>query len=247
MAGKPGPEVFDVARRIPGLSGVELQILFKGASLWDRETLMTYKRAAERTGLSIPSLAGVWGPNVSILKPGPADEHLRKAIEAAESLGAKIILVSAFGKSCPDMNDEQSYGPAVAVLQKVAPAAADAGVTLAMETSLAPADDRKLIDLVNRPGVRVYYDLDNVERYGHTGQSVPGLEELGKQRIGQIHLKNENRLLEEPGRVGWAAALKVIRKIGYDGWLVFETAHSGPEQCIEATRKNIDFIKRHFV
>jgi sugar phosphate isomerase/epimerase len=246
MARKPGPEVFDVARQIPGLSGVELQVLFKGASLWDRETLMTYKRAAERTGLRIPSLAGVWGPNVSILKPGPAEEHLRKAIEVAESLGAKVILAAAFEKNCPDMNDEQSYGPAVAVLRKVAPGAANAGVTLAMETSLAPSDDKKLIDLVNQPSVRVYYDLDNVERYGHTGRSIPGLEELGKQRIGQIHLKNESRLLEEPGRVDWADALKVIKRIGYDGWFVFETAHSGPEQCIEATRKNIDFIKRHF-
>ena len=28
MAGKPGPEVFDIARQIPGLSGVELQVLF---------------------------------------------------------------------------------------------------------------------------------------------------------------------------------------------------------------------------
>ena len=49
------------------------------------------------------------------------------------------------------MDDERSYAPVVSVLQKAASAAADAGVVLAMETSLSPADDRKLIDLVNRP------------------------------------------------------------------------------------------------
>ena len=110
MTGKPGPEVFDVARQISGLSGVELQILFKGASLWDRETLMAYKRAAERTGLSIPSLAGVWGPNVSILKPGPAEEDLRKAIEAAESLGAGKVINNA---------DYMTRGTLIAVMGQI--------------------------------------------------------------------------------------------------------------------------------
>ena len=66
------------------------------------------------------------------------------------------------------MDQEQSYGPVVALLQKVSGAARDAGVTIGMETSNSPAEDRKLIDLVDRPNVQVYYDLDNVERYAHT-------------------------------------------------------------------------------
>jgi sugar phosphate isomerase/epimerase len=246
MVDKPGPEVFDFARRISGLSGVELQIQYKGTTLWDRPTAAAYKRAAAKTGLQVPSLAGIWKPGATILQPRAADEHLRKAVEAAEFFGAAVILVASFEDNCPDMSKESSYGPAVAVLQKVAPMAASAGVTLCMETSLSPADDAKLIDLVNRPSVRVYYDLDNCERFGHKGQAVPGLRTLGKGRIRQVHLKNEDRLLEQSGRVDWAAALKTLKATGYDGWLVFESSHSGPEQCIEATKKNIAFIERHW-
>ncbi len=245
MVKEPGPAVFDLAKRIRGLSGVELQVFFMGTTLWDEETRLGYQRAAERTGLSIPSLAGVWPPGASLLQPS-AEENLRKAIRAAEWFHAPTILVASFEKNCPVMDQEQSYGPVVALLQKVSGPAADAGVTIAMETSLAPADDRKLIDLVNRTNVRVYYDLDNVEHFGHTGQAVPGIAVLGR-RIRQVHLKNEDRLLEQPGRVNWAAAVKGLAAIGYTGWFVFETSHSGPEQCVEATGKNIAFVTSHYV
>ena len=245
MVDEPGPAVFDLAKQIHGLSGVELQVYFKGTALCDRETLLPFQRAAKATGLAIPSLAGVWPPGASLLQP-TAEENLRKAIHAAESLDATTILVACFEKNCPKMDQEQSYGPVVTLLQKVSGAARDAGVTIGMETSLAPVDDRKLIDLVDRPSVRVYYDLDNVERYAHTNQAVPGIATL-KSRIRQVHLKNEDRLLEEPGRVNWADAVKGLAAIGYPGWFVFETSHSGPQQCIDATQKNIAFVTRHFV
>jgi sugar phosphate isomerase/epimerase len=244
MTRKPGPEVFELARRIPGLSGVELQVQFQGTSLWDRETLEAYKRGAENAGLRIPSLAGVWKKGVNLLQPGPAEGTIGKSIRTAEALNARVILVAAFEKNCPDMNQESSYGPVVEMLQKVAPAASDAGVVLGLETSLPPQDDARLIDLVARSSVKVYYDAYNVERYGHEGQSVPGYQTLGKARLAQLHLKNEQRLLEEPGPVDWKAALAAIRRIGYAGWLVFETAHTGPEQCVEATAKNIALIRR---
>lgn len=244
MTKKAGPEVFDIARRIPGVTGVELQMHYQKTTLWDRETLLSYKRGAENAGMLIPSLAGVWTGGASLIQPGPAEEVLRKSIQAAEALKSKVILVAAFQKNCPNMEDESSYGPVVTMLQKVAGAASDAGVVLGMETSLSPAHDKKLIDLVARPSVKVYYDADNVERFGHTGEGVGGHKVLGTSHIAQIHVKNEDRLLEEPGRVNWTDALKAIRETGYKGWLVFESSHSSPEQCIEATQKNIAFIRR---
>ncbi len=186
MVSEPGPAVFDLARRIHGLSGVELQINFRGTTLVSDDTRLTYQRAAERTGLAIPSLAAVWPPGATLLQP-TAEENLRQGIRVAESLHASTILVACFERNCPRMDQEQSYGPVVALLQKVSGAARDAGVVLGMETSLSPADDRKLIDLVDRSSIRIYYDLDNVERYGHTGEAVPGIARL-QSRIRQVSL-----------------------------------------------------------
>ncbi len=244
MTAQPGPAVFDIARRIPGISGVELQVHFQKTTLWDRDTLLAYRRGAGSAGLAIPSLAGIWPAGASLVNAALAEDTIRKSIQAAEAFGARVILVAAFKDNCPRMDEEASYGPVVEMLQKVAGTASDAGVTLGLETSLSPSDDRKLVDLVARPAVKVYYDADNVERFGHQGQGVDGYEALGKSRIVQIHVKNEDRLLEEPGRVNWTTALQAIRRIDYQGWLVFESTHSGVEQCIEATTKNIGFLRQ---
>ena len=126
MVNDPGPAVFDLAKQIQGLSGVELQVYFKGTTLCDQATLAAYQRAAERTGLSIPSVAGVWPPGATLLQPA-AEENLRNAIRAAESLHATTILAACFEQNCPNMDQEQSYGPVVALLQKVSGAARDAG------------------------------------------------------------------------------------------------------------------------
>jgi sugar phosphate isomerase/epimerase len=239
-----GPDVFDFAKRIPGLEGVELQIQFQGTSLWDQETLLAYKRASQRTGIKIPSLAGVWQRGQSLVQPEVAEEALRKSIRAAEALGSGVILVAAFNKGCPDMNNEASYGPVVTMLKKLGPVAADANVILGLEVSSSPADQKKLCDLVDHRGVKIYYDVFNTEDYGHTGQSVSAIHLLGKSRICQVHCKNEKRLLEESGPVDWTAALKALKQIGYGNWYMFETGHTSDEQCIEATKKNIAFIRR---
>ncbi len=244
MMTAPGPGVFELARRIPGLSGVELQMIFKGQDLSDGNTALDYKREANRWAVEVPSIAGVWKPGGSIFNVAAAEDTLLGAIRAAELLGASVILVALFKPNCPNMQDESSVNPVVSLFQKISPRAADVGVTLGLETSLIPADDRKLIDLIGHPSVKTYYDATNVETY-HPGQSVSGIELLGP-RIIQCHLKNEDRLLnQQPSKVDWIAALKTFQRIGYNGWYVFETAHSSPEQCVEATQKNIQFVKQY--
>jgi sugar phosphate isomerase/epimerase len=240
----PGPQVFDLAKQIKGLSGVELQVFYKGTTLWDKENLLSYKNAAAKTGLDIPSIAGIWPPGAGLPQP-TAEEHIRKAIQAAEALKARTILLACFEQNCPKMDQESSYGPVVALLQKVSGAAKDAGVVIGMETSNSPAGDKKLIELVDRPSIQVYYDLFNVERYEHKNEAVPGIKLLGKH-IQQVHMKNDAKLLEEPGLVDWAAAAKNLAAIKYPGWIVFESNHTGPQQVVEATEKNMAFITKNF-
>jgi sugar phosphate isomerase/epimerase len=236
-------EVFALASRIPGLLGVELQTVAGNHSLWDRDIQRRYKREANHWGMQIPSLAAPFGRGTSIRDVTPAAEHLGRSIATAEFLGASVILVPFFRENCPSMQDESEYGPVVEMLRKVAPRAADSGVTLSLENSLNPADNVKLCDLVAHPAVRIYYDLDNCEFYKHTNQSTPGVAVMGKDRIRQVHVKNEERLIEEPGRVNWRAALTELKKIGYDGWYCFESRHTSDEQCVSATTKNIAFLR----
>ncbi len=238
-------DVFRMARQIPGLLGVELQVTGGKLNLCDPDAIRRYKREANRWGVMISSVAGVWDPGVSILRSPAAGENLARAIGVAEKLGSSVVLVAFFQKQAPDMEKESSYGPVVEVLKRAAGRAADTGVTLGLENSLSPADNKKLVDQVNHPSVKVYYDPYNMAHYGHAAEAIPGIKLLGKDRICQMHVKNGKRLVEEPGLVDWPAAFRALNEIGYEGWYVFESDHTSPAQVIDATVKNIAFLRKN--
>ena len=236
-------DVFRLARQIEGLDGVELQIATGNADLWDLDNVRTYKREAHRWGIQIPSLAGVWQKGISIKSSPEAGTQLLRAIRGAELIGAHIILVAFFRDRAPDMNDESSYGPVVEVLRAAAGPARDAGVVLGLENSLSPAHNVKLVDLIAEDNVKVYYDAHNMDFYGHHAEAIPGIKLIGKNRICQVHIKNDEKLIEESGPIDWMAAFEAFNEIEYDGWYVFESKHDGREQLIESTERNIKFLQ----
>ncbi len=232
------------AAAVPGIDGIELQVTAGKRNLRDPDVVLAYKREAHRWAMHIPSLSGVWDPGVNVYS-ARAFDSLVKSLRAAELLGASVILVAFFRKNAPDMTRESSYGPVVDLFRKVAPIAADAGITLGLENSLSPADNKKLVDLVDHPAVKVYYDVYNMAYYGHADQAVDGIRLLGKERICMVHVKNGRKRLEEPGPVDWAAALAALSEIGYEGWLVYETRHDSFADCVRDTQRNNTFIRRH--
>lgn len=244
MITEPGQSVFQLAAKIPGLSGVQLQMIWKGTDISEGTRAAELRQQANDNGILVPSIAGIWKPGENIFKADVAERAIGNAIRAAATLGAQVILIVMFKENCPDMNNPESYGPVVSLLRRMSAPALDAGIKLCPETSLTPADDRKLLESVDRPNVRCYYDAMNTETY-HSGQGVPGIKLLGNL-IGECHLKNENRRLDQaPSPVNWAAAIDAYREIHYDHWFCFETEHASPQAVIEDTVANINFVRSH--
>jgi sugar phosphate isomerase/epimerase len=237
-------DVIKTAAGIPGIMGVELQTTSGKPNLRDPDAVRRYKKEADRWAMRIPSLAGIWDRGVQIHSPAAA-ESVVKSIRAAEVLGCGVILLAFFRQNAPDMTDGASYGPIVRMLQETARTAADAGVVMGLENSLSPADNKKLVDLVDHPAVGVYYDLHNMAYYGHGDQAIPGVKLLGKERICMVHVKNGKALLEEPGPIDWPAAFCALNEIRYDGWYIYETGHDSTEDCCEDTKKNNAFLEKH--
>lgn len=237
-----GENVFELAAKITGLSGVQLQMIWKGADISQGGQARELKRQARDNGILTPSIAGIWKHGENIFASDAAEQAITNAIRASSALEAKVILIAMFQQNCPNMSDESSYGPAVALLKKMAPHAADADTKLCLETSLLPEDDRKLIEMVGHPNVRVYYDATNTATY-HPGTAVAGIRML-RNDIGEIHLKNGDRLLDQqPAKVNWVEAIKAYRDIHYSGWYCFETEHASTERCIEDTIANMAFVR----
>jgi L-ribulose-5-phosphate 3-epimerase len=233
--------VLQTAAGIPDIRGVELQVTTGTRNLRDWEVVREYKRESDRWDIRIPSIAGVWDKGVNLASANAA-ENLRLSIRAAELLGSRVVLVAFFKENAPDLSREESYGPVTEMLRKVAQTAVDAGVVLGLENSLSPADNVRLLDLVGHRAVRVYYDLHNMATYGHGAEAVPGVKLLGRERICAVHVKNGDKLIEQPGPIDWPAAFAAFNEIGYDGWFTYETSHKSLAACLADTARNNAFL-----
>jgi sugar phosphate isomerase/epimerase len=236
----PGENVFQLAAKIPGLSGVQLQMIWHGADISEGSTAAELKQQARANGMLTPSIAGIWKHGENIFSAHAA-QILGNAIRTAHTLEAGVILVVMFKENCPDMSNPQSWEPAVALFKTMAPRAADAGVKLCIETSQSPDDDHLFVQRVDHPAFRVYFDATNCNTY-HPGTAIPGILTL-RHDIGEVHLKNENRLLsQQPAVVDWPRALQEYRDIHYNGWYCFETEHASPQACVDDTIQNMAFV-----
>jgi len=237
------PGVYEMAAKIPGISGLEVQTT--RSNLWDRDTVLAYKRESYRWNIRTISMGGSLPSGGTLLDPGPCEVSLRKTIRAGEILGARVVLVPGFRETCPKMDDEASYGPVVQLLKKLAPVAEDSGMVLGLELSLNTDEYVKLLGLVAHPAVRAYWDAVGTESMVHNNEGLKGIEVLGKDIV-QMHLKNQREpLMETPGLVDWSKAWPAIRKSGFEGWFAFETNHASPEACIEDTKKNVAWVMKN--
>jgi sugar phosphate isomerase/epimerase len=238
--GKAGdPASFALAREA-GLDGVEISCgnPKDALPLAGPDRLKTFREASEKSGLPVASTC------LEVLHRDPLKSHadapkwVAQAIEPTRQLGAKMILLPAFFKNSYDTREEQQV--VADRLKELAPRAEKAGVVLGLENVLPAEDNAWILDRVGSPAVKVYYDVENpveIKKY----DPVRELALLGKDRLGQIHLKDKAPVFGE-GRIDFPKVIETILKTGFEGWLVIET-YQTPKDVKGVFSKNAAFIR----
>ena len=237
-----------LAREI-GLDGIQVSVQYptdgKTPTLRDAKTQADFKRDALDNGIQICSLAiGNPGKSRLPMHTNPAFAILLvEAVEIAHNLGTNNILLPILGDSHIDMTSQAQVDSFVAMMKEVARYAEKYGVVVALEDWIPAEDNIKLVDAIGSEYVGVYYDCHNIVPRVKDIYVEPKM--LGK-RIHQIHVKNANMLLSEPGgRVDWPRMAKEFYDIGYRGWYVLET-NSPTKDIVADTRANIEYVKKTF-
>jgi D-psicose/D-tagatose/L-ribulose 3-epimerase len=159
-----------------------------------------------------------------------AVDHLKKAIDTCHILGCKTFCgpyVSPVGKLVGRGRSPDEWKCAVETFQKVAPYAAQAGVTMALEYLNrfetyfvnCAADTARLVDEVNHPNFRMMYDTFHANIEEKSAAVAVG---QGGPRIVHVHISENDRSTPGEGNVAWNETFHALRAIGYDGWLVIE-------------------------
>ena len=228
-------EAFDFAKKA-GLEGLQFSFSEPGQNidLRKRADRDKFRAAIKRTGITCSSL-GIAVLNKIPLSNTDAGEQLvvdciiamaKLQEEAAElndpelaaMVSPRVVLLGFFGAG--NINGEPELIESVITkLKRLAPMAESHGMVLGLETLLSEADHRYILDSVNSPALKVYYDTANSARMGY--DIYVEMESLGTENICQLHLK-ENGALIGQGPIDFPRVKRILEKIGYDGWLINE-------------------------
>jgi hexulose-6-phosphate isomerase len=258
----PGTDVAGAMRlaKETGFEGIELAVDETGEFSLDTgaDGFARIRGLADEIGIKLPTVATGLGWAYPVIGPDPATcekgkQVVRKTLEAAQALGAGVILcvpgsvtdAYPYDRACEDL---------VAAFQALAPEAEARGVVIGLENvwnkfMLSPVEFAALVDRIGSPYVQAYFDVGNVVLTGFPDQWI---RILGS-RIKAVHFKDFKRsigtiegfidLLE--GDVPWDRVMAAFKAIGYDGAVTAEMmppyAHF-PERLLEATSQSMDLI-----
>ena len=257
-------DCFRMAKRF-GYDGIELSFDESGPiSPQSAETeLMEIRKAAESHGLSLYSLASGLYWSISLTAEDPAEREraeqiVRNQLDAAASIGCDTFLilpgmVSGLGAEDPVVPYEIVYERAQAALLRLAEYAEKKRVTIGIENVwnkflLSPMEMRDFIDRIGSQRVAAYFDVGNVVRDGYPEQWI---RILG-HRIAKVHFKDYKRAIGTisgfvellAGDVDFAAVMRALREVGYDGWVTAEVfpSNSDFEAFLRKTSEAMDCI-----
>ncbi len=160
-----------------------------------------------------------------------ARDFLRKAIEAAAELGAKVLMgpvCAPVGQLLGRRRTQDEWKHAVEGLQSLGETLDACDVTLAVEPLNrfetyflnTDADGARLCEDVAHPKIGIAFDTfhANIEEKNLT----TAIRALGKH-MKHFHACENDRGIPGSGHIEWNEAVSGLREIGYDGWAVIES------------------------
>jgi sugar phosphate isomerase/epimerase len=237
------PDAMELARQI-GLDGVEVSFGRPGDpfDLRREENRQRYQQAARAHNVAISSLAMGVLNQIPYASDPRTEAWVQDCVEVMPKLGVKVVLLAFFGDG--DINGKpELQAEVIRRLQRVAPRAEQAGVVLGVESWMNADDHLRILDAVSSPAVQVYYDVANMHKQGY--DIYREIRRLGSERICQIHCKENDSLLGK-GPIDFPKVRQAVDDIGYDGWLIIESAVDRTMGVVDSYKHNQKYLREVF-
>lgn len=214
-----------------GFDGVEVM------SHLDRSEVL---KASEITGLPVASVCGELHWKYPMSDPDPAVREqgvtaLKLSLQDASAYGTDTVLFVP-GRVSETVTYDQCWNRNVEELKKVIPLAEKLQIKIAFENVwnnflLSPIEAATFVDMFKSQYVAFYFDCGNILAYGWPEQWIKILN----KRIARVHIKEYSlKIADKQGKragfgvklqegdVNWAAVMKSLDDIGYQGWTTIE-------------------------
>ena len=205
-----------------------------------------FKAEAVKYNLEIPSIAMSGFYAQSFVKRTNYKELSQDCIQTMVAMGAKVAFLP-LGVQCDLIKNPEIRPELVKRLKEVGEMALKAGVVIGIETSLDAKGEIKLLDEINSPAIKIYYNFQNPLVAGR--DLYKELKILGENRICQIHCTDtDDVMLPYNTRLDMSKVKKTLDKMGWSGWLVVERSRdkNDPRNVVRNFGTNISFLKSVF-
>lgn len=239
------PGAFEVAQKI-GLDGLMVNMGTVGNDMHLRQPAMQeqYLRESRRTGIAISSLA-LGELNVIPYKSDPRTEKwVWDSVDVARNLSVPVVLLAFFSNN--DLrNDPAGKKEVITRLKRVMPHAEKNKIILGIESYLSADEHLEILQQVGSPYLKVYYDFRNTADAGY--DTIQEFKKLGKDRICELHMKENGSLLEK-GSLPWKEIAAAVHDSGYagDGWMQIEGALPDGADLIKSYKNNLTYLRSLF-
>jgi sugar phosphate isomerase/epimerase len=151
------------------------------------------------------------------------------------------------GVQCDLTKNPSVRDSVIARLQVAGKMAKEAGVVIAIETSLSAKEEVKLLEAIHEPAIKIYFNFSNPLKEGR--DLIKELKILGKDRIAMIHASNKDSVwLQNDPQIDIKTIKNCLDEIGYAGWLVIERSRDAkkPSDTKYNYGANTAFLKQQF-
>lgn len=239
------PDAFALAARI-GLDGVQVDFgrLKEGVTtlpLFDPAQQDKILAAAAEHDVTIASLAlGVLN-NVAYKSEASAEQWVFDSVSVMQRMKIRLALLAFFSNG-DLVGDAAGVAETIRRLKKLAPRAEAAGLVYGIESWLKAPELEQILDAVNSPAIKVYYDVGNMQKVSEDIGSA--IRRLGRERICEIHLKDYDDLYGK-GSMDFPKVRAALDAIGYRGWLGIEGIKT-PLGVEESIRYDVNYLRPIF-
>lgn len=243
---------FQLTRDI-GADGVEMdmgplgqRVLFDN-KLRDDHFRRLFRHTADSLGVLVPSMAMSGFFAQSFLKRDNYRDLIQDCIASMRVMGATVAFLPLGGSGREWQQPGAEYDEMVRRLHDVGEQAVQAGVVIAIRTSLDAQSNIRLLQEVDSRGIKIYYNLQDAVDQGLDPASE--LQVLGAERIGQIHASlTDSVTLDRDPRIDLRRVKAALDRIGWSGWLVVERSRDAKD--VRNVRgnfgRNVAYLKEIF-